>query len=343
MKNSNDQIVEVLITFSLTNELIQQLSSVSNNLHITVLPSRNHNEISDEVWRKTEVLITEKLIPPPEKTPNLRWVQFNYAGIDFASEEPLFNNQEISFTTISGAVAPQVAEFVLMAMLVLGHKVPALLHNQRFHEWPPDRLARLVPRELRNSTIGLIGYGSISREIARITQPFGVKILAIKRNVMNPEDKGYSLEGLGDVGGDLFTRLYPIQALQSMVKECDFVVNTLPKTKETSYLITDDDFSAMLPTAYFIDVSKGGILKLNSLRIALQEKKIAGAFIDVFDQEPLTKDNPLWDTPNLVISPHIAGLSMRYNDRAVKLVKENLKLYLEGIPLLNLFDRNTGY
>ena len=343
MKNENELSVEVLITFNLAPELIQQLSSVSKNLRITILPARSPNEISDEIWRKTEVLITEKILPSPEMAPNLHWIQFNYAGIDFAIDEPILNKPDIYLTTLSGAAAPQVAEFILMAMLVLGHRVPALMHNQRFHEWPPDRLARLVPRELRDSTIGLIGYGSIAREVARITQPFGVKILAIKRNVMNPKDNGYISEGLGDSGGDLFTRLYPIQALRSMVKECDFIVNTLPKTKDTSNLITDDDFSAMLPTAYFIDVSRGGIVKLNSLKTALQEKKIAGAFIDVFDQEPLTKDNPIWDTPNLVISPHIAGISMRYNDRAVQLIQENLKRYLEGISLLNLFDRNAGY
>lgn len=343
MKIENEQCVEVLITFNLAPELMQQLSSVSKNLHITILPARSSNEISDEIWRRTEVLITEKILPSPEKSPNLRWIQFNYAGIDFALDEPILNKPEIHLTTLSGAAAPQVAEFVLMAMLVLGHRVPVLLHNQRFHEWPPDRLARLVPKELRDSKIGLIGYGSIAREVARITQPFGVKILAIKRNVMNPKDNGYSSEGLGDSGGDLFTRLYPIQALRSMVKECDFIVNTLPKTKDTRNLITDDDFSAMLPTAYFIDVSRGGIVKLNSLKTALQEKKIAGAFIDVFDQEPLTKDNPIWDTPNLVISPHIAGISMQYNDRAVRLIQENLKCYLEGISLLNLFDRNAGY
>jgi len=343
MMNESEKIIEVLITFALSDELIQQLSAVSIRLHISVFPARSPSDISDEIWNRTEILITEKIIPPPEKTPNLRWIQFNYAGIDFALDEPIVQKKDIYLSTLSGAAAPQVAEFVLMAMLALCHKMPALVHNQRFHEWPPDRYARLVPKELRGSTVGLIGYGSVAREIARITQPFGVKILALKRNVMKPEDQGYVQEGIGDPKGDLFTRLYPVQAICSMLKECDFIVNTLPKTRDTLHIIAEEEFSSMKQTAYLVDVSRGGIIKLSALKAALQEKKIAGAFIDVFEQEPLLKDNPIWDTPNIVISPHIAGLSMHYNERAVKLIQENLKRYIEDSSLVNLFNWIEGY
>jgi phosphoglycerate dehydrogenase-like enzyme len=343
MKNDQEKNIEVLITFPLAEEIIQQLAATSKRLHIYCIPAHHANEISDEIWRKIEVLITEKILPPPEKAPSLRWIQFNYAGIDFVLDEPIVQIPEMLLTTLSGAAAPQVAEFVLMAMLALGHKVPSILHNQRYHEWPPDRFARLVPKELRDSTIALIGYGSIAREIARITQPFGVKILAAKRDVMKTEDTGFTQEGLGDPKGDLFTRLYPIQAIRSMLKECDFIVNTLPKTKDTENIIAEDEFLAMKPTAYLIDVSRGGIVKSLALKSALHEKKIAGAFLDVFEQEPLLKDNPLWDTPNLIISPHIAGISLRYNERALKLIQENLKRYIEDEPLLNLFNWAEGY
>jgi phosphoglycerate dehydrogenase-like enzyme len=160
---------------------------------------------------------------------------------------------------------------------------------------------------------------------------------------MKSEDTGFTQEGLGDPKGDLFTRLYPIQAIRSMLKECDFIVNTLPKTKDTENIIAEDEFLAMKPTAYLIDVSRGGIVKSLALKSALHEKKIAGAFLDVFEQEPLLKDNPLWDTPNLIISPHIAGISLRYNERALKLIQENLKRYIEDEPLLNLFNWAEGY
>jgi phosphoglycerate dehydrogenase-like enzyme len=214
---------------------------------------------------------------------------------------------------------------------------------QRNHEWPPDRNVRLAPIELRDSTIGIIGYGSIGREIARLVQPLGVKVLATKKNVLNPEDRGFTIENLGDPEGNLFTRLYPIQAIKSLVKECDFIVVTLPKTKETLNLISEPEFGAMKTGAFIIDVSSGGIIKTGALINAFKEKRIGGAVLDVFEQEPLPKDHPLWDLPNLIITPHIAGVSIRYNERAVLLIKENLDRYIKNSSLLNIFSQDLGY
>ncbi len=343
MKTDSLKKTEVLITFPLSEALIDRLKDVSPKLSITLYAAKNHKDIPAEIWQKTDVLITDQVLPNPEMVPNLRWIQFNYAGIDFLLNHPLTQNPEITLTTLSGAAAPQVAEYVLTMMLALGHKLPAMLRYQRNHEWLPDRYTRLVPVELKNKTIGLVGYGSIGREIARLVQPFGVKILASKRDVMHPEDTGYIPEGLGDPNGDLFTRLYPIQAVKSMIKECDFIVISLPKTNQTNNLIAEAEFGVMKPEAFLIDVGRGGIVNREALRNALLEKKIAGAALDVFSVEPLPKDSPLWDTPNLIISPHISGISMHYNERAVALIEKNLKNYLEGYPLLNVFNPEIGY
>ncbi len=189
----------------------------------------------------------------------------------------------------------------------------------------------------------MVGYGSIGREIARLLVPFNVKILACKKNVMETRDNGYIIEGLGDPAGYLFTRLYPYQAIKSMMKECDFVVVTVPRTKETHHLIAEEELAVLKPTSFIIDVSRGGIIKNAALKTALQEKKIAGAALDVFEQEPLPKDSSLWDTQNLIISPHIAGVSFQYNERAVDLIIENLKRYLSKKTLFNTFDPELGY
>ena len=343
MNEDTQKNLEILITFPLSEDLINKIKEVSSLINVTVLPAKSHQEIDEEVWKKTEILITERVIPPLEKVPALQWIQFNYAGIDFAVDENIVNQSGIKVTTLSGAAAPQVAEFVITMMLALSHKLPYLLKFQINHEWPPDRFVRFTPRELRYSTVGLVGYGSIGREIARLLTPFGIKILACKKNVMETQDNGYIIEGLGDPNGDLFTRLYPFQAVKSMMKECDFVVVTVPRTKETFHLIAEDEMAVLKPNAFLIDVSRGGVIKNSALKVALQEKKFAGAALDVFEQEPLPKDHPLWDTPNLIITPHIAGVSIHYNERSVNLIIENLKRYIEDNSLLNTFDQECGY
>ena len=343
MNAETNKKVEILITFPLTEELINKIKDVSPQLNITVLPAKSSHEIDEEVWKKTEILITERVIPAAEKVPALQWIQFNYAGIDFALNEEVFQKSSLKVTTLSGAAAPQVAEFALTMMLAMSHKLPSILKFQMNHEWPPDRFVRFTPKEIRSSTVGLIGYGSISREIARLLTPFGVKILACKNNVMQTQDDGYQISGLGDPNGDLFSRLYPYQAIKSMIKECDFVVVTVPRTKETFHLIAEEELAVLKATAYLVDVSRGGIVKNSALKTALQEKKLAGAVLDVFEQEPLPKDHPMWDTPNLIISPHIAGVSLHYNERSVNLIIENLKRYLNNTNLLNTFNPDVGY
>jgi phosphoglycerate dehydrogenase-like enzyme len=337
--------VEVLITVPLGEHLLGRLREVSARLHITVDPARKADDIPDEVWARTEVLYTDLVLPEPGKAPNLRWVQFHYAGIDAVVDSPLLkSNNTVVATTLSGAAASQMAEYALMMMLALGHRLPEMIGLQARAEWPRDRFERLAPRELRGSTVGIVGYGSIGRQIAHLLQSFGAFILAAKRDVMHPEDSGYRVEELGgDPDGDLFQRLYPIQALASMVKECDFVVVTIPLTPSTRNLIGGDVLGAMKPTAYLVDLSRGGIMDHSALIQALQDKRLAGAGLDVFPEEPLPSSSPLWKMPNVLISPHISGTSPQYNERAMGLFAENLSRYLTGLPLYNRYDPVKGY
>jgi len=228
-------------------------------------------------------------------------------------------------------------------MLALGHHVPEMGAFQARAAWPRDRAERFSPLELRDSTVGIVGYGSIGRELARLLLPFGTVVLATKRDVMQPTDAGYSIQGVGDVDGDLFVRLYPIQALKSMIKECDFVVVALPLTPATRGIFGADALAAMKPGAYLVDVGRGNVVDQVALVQALQEKRIAGAGLDVFGEEPLPPSSPLWKLPNVLISPHIAGISAKYLERAADLFAENLKRYASGAELLNLFNAERGY
>jgi len=337
--------IEVLITIPFTEAQLERLRAISTRVKLTMNPARRVEDIPADVWLRTEVLYTGGLLPDPSKTelPNLRWVQFHFAGIDGMLDAPLFERENIIFTNLSGAAAPQMAEYVLTMMLALGRKLPALMDFQDRAEWPKDRFERFTPRELRGSTVGIVGYGSIGRELARLLQPFGVKVLAAKKDVRQPKDTGYVSEGLGDPDGLLFHRLYPIEALKSMLKECDFVAVAVPLTGETQNLIGEEELRAMKSTAYIVDVSRGGIINPKALLSALQDNRIAGAALDVFYEEPLPSNSPFWKLKNIIITPHIAGQSAHYNERAVDLFVENLERYAEGEPLLNRFDPHKGY
>lgn len=335
--------LEVLITVPLPEDVMHQLRSLSTRMRITFHTAQSNEEISDEQWNKVEILYTDILVPDPSKTPNLRWIQYHYAGIDFIQNTPVADKKEIRITNMSGASAIQEGEYILMALLDLGHRLPELIVNRGKKEWPQDRWEKFVPRELTGSTVGLVGYGSIAREVARLLQPFGCKILAAKKDAMHPEDTGYTIEGHGDPEGNYFDRLYPIEALASMLKECDFVVVTLPLTRETFKIIGAEELKVMKPGAGLVHISRGGVVDEAALAEALQEKRIASAFVDVFAQEPLPADSPLWKIPNLVITPHVSGFSPNYKERAGALFIVNMQRYISGEPLFNLYDPSLSY
>jgi phosphoglycerate dehydrogenase-like enzyme len=323
--------------------LLNLIRGVSPRLNVSVIKARKPEDIPPEAWLRSEVLYTNWVLPAPEIAPALRWVQFHWAGIDHAVQHPLFSQPGIQLTTLSGANASQLAEYAVMMMLALGHRLPELNAAQRRSEWPQDRWDRFSPRELRHSTVGIVGYGSVGRQVARLLHEFGASVLAIKHDAMHPEDTGYTPEGMGDALGDYVRRLYPPQAICSMIKECDFVVIAVPLTPATRGLVGARELAEMKPTAYLVDLSRGGVIDHPALVAALNEQKIGGAALDVFPEEPLPPDSPLWKLPNVLLTPHVAGNTPHYDDRAVALFCENLHRYLSGLPLYNLVKPERGY
>lgn len=338
-----DSPINVLSTIPFTDQLLEIIQAVSPRLRINIRPARRPEDVEPDDWANAEVIYTDRVLPLPAQAPRLKWLQFHFAGIDFALDAPLLQKNDLLITTLSGAAAPQMAEYAVMMMLALGHHMRDILFNQEKGEWPRDRWERFSPRELRNSTVGIIGYGSIGREIARLIKPWGVTVLAVKRDLRHPGDSGYSISGLGDPNGDLFDRLYPVQALKSVMAKSDFVVMTLPLSRETQGLVGADHLAVMKSTGFLIDLGRGGVVDQSALLTALQERKFAGAALDVFSDEPLPPGSPFWRLPNVIVSPHIGGISSLYRERAATMFAENLKRYLENQPLLNLFDANRGY
>ncbi len=334
---------EILFTIPLEENEISLINKSASNLKIRVQPGRKTEDIPSEIWERAEILYTERVLPLPEQVPNLKWIQFHYAGIDFASDHPLLQKEGLIITTQSGSSASQVAEYIVMMLLTLGHRLPSMIQNQKEHAWPQKKWELYRPQELRESTVGLVGYGSIGRQVARLLKPFGVRILATKRDVLHPEDKDYSPEGIGDPNGDFFSRLYPVQAIKSMFKECDFIVVTIPLTHETRHLIGSEELASCKPGAYLINASRGEIIDEAALITALNDKKIAGAALDVFAQEPLPPEHPFWAMPNVIITPHIAGNSLLYTHRSIELFIENLNHYLAGSVLYNIYHPVQAY
>jgi phosphoglycerate dehydrogenase-like enzyme len=336
-------MTEILITIQLEDTLLKEIQQVSKELSITVHPARQGDQVPAELWEKAEILYTMYALPEEEEAPDLRWVQFYLAGIDKVIDAPILRREGLQATTNSGANASQTAEHILTMLLALGHNLPNFFSRQSNHRWMTDKAAKYQPAELKGSTIGIVGYGSVGRQVAHLVGGFGATVLATKREAKSPEDIGYTPEDSGDPEGDLFTRLYPPQAIKSMFKECDFVVVSVPLTAETRGMISTEELAALQPSAYLVDASRGGVVDHDALIEALNENRLAGAALDVFEDEPLPTDHPLWDIPNVIITPHIAGFSAQYNQRANTLFIENLKRYLAEEPLLNLIDLEKGY
>ncbi len=340
----NSPPIQVLITVPFSEELLTQLRGLSPHVNITAIQANGINDIPAATWAQTDILYTAHLLPLPEQVPALKWLQFHFAGIDRYMDEPLLKKDGLLITTLSGAAASQVAEHILTMLLALGHKLPTLMASQKKSEWPKDRFERFSPFELRGKTAGIVGYGSIGRQVARLLQPFGVTVLATKRNVMHPSDSGYIPgEEMGDPNGDFVTRLYPAEALHSMVRECHFLIITVPLTNQTNMLVGDSILQTLQPGGFLVDISRGGVVSHSALVKALQNGKLAGAALDVFPEEPLPASSPLWAMPNVIITPHISGVSPRYTERAMTLFSENLLRYLAGLTLYNLVDRQRGY
>ncbi len=333
----------ILITLPIEANHLQPLKAAAPEAEIIVHPARTAQEVPPTLWERAEILYTWSALPDPEAAPNLKWVQFHLAGIDHVADHPLIRSGKVAVTTMSGAAVPQMGEYVLMMLLALGHRLPALMDSQRRKAWPEDRWQRFMPVELNTSTVGIVGYGSLGREVARLLRAFGATVLATKRDVKHPKDHGYIPAGHGDPQGAFVRRLYPPQALRSMARECDFLVVTVPLTPETRGMVNAEVFAALKPGAFLVDISRGGVVDHEALIAALESGQLAGAALDVFPQEPLPPESPLWEMPNVILSPHIAGNTPHYHARAMKLFAANLSRYLKGQPLFNRYHPERGY
>lgn len=339
MTDVNDPI-HVIVAMDFSDALMAELRDISPRLHI----ERHFPTVPEKAWAEAEILYTLGTFPDPAQAPRLRWIQLHSAGVNHALHEPIIMAEDVEVTTSSGIHAVAMSEFCLGMMLAFNYKVPTMQELKHKGEWPKERQKIFAPLTLRGQTLGIVGYGAIGRELARAADHLGMKVLAIKRDVMHPEDfDGYAEPGTGDQAGEIPLRIYPPEAIASMASECDFLVLTVPLTVKTTHIVGEDVFKALKKTAVLINVARGPVVDEDALISALAANRLAGAALDVFEEEPLPTTSPLWNLDNVIISPHVAGNTVNYHERAAALFTANLERYLEKQSLLNRFTRQHGY
>jgi phosphoglycerate dehydrogenase-like enzyme len=255
--------------------------------------------------------------------PRLRWVQSWGAGVEWILT-PAFVASPILLTNAQGIYATPIAEHVLGFMLHFARAFDCHVRHQAEHAWQHAEV-----RELRGSTLAIIGLGGIGAEVARLAKGFGMRVIAVRRRPDRPAPDADAVRGP--------------DALPWLLGESDFVALCAALTPNTRHLIGETELRRMKPTAYLINIGRGELVDEEALIAALRDKRIAGAGLDVFAQEPLPSDSPLWDLPNLLITPHTSGNSPRSHARLMDLFCENLRRYLAGEELLNVVDKAEGY
>jgi len=330
----------VLISAPIEQEWVGRLQRVSSELTVKQVTSLS---AQDPLWQEVEVLYGFPWkLPKPEVAPRLRWIQLYSAGADRLLTNPLFQT-DITITTASGVHAINIAEYVFTMTQAWYRKLPQLLAWKQSKEWGVDKESiETAIEELHGKTIGIVGYGSIGRQIARLARTYGMRVLAMQRGA-NRKDTGFQFPDVGDPEGTLPHHYYDFAQLHTMLHECDIVVAAVPLTAETREMFNAAAFQAMKRSAFFVNIARGDVCDEPALIDALQQKQLAGAALDVFQQEPLPATSPLWDMPNVLMSPHNSGVTPHYNERAATIFAANLRRYLAGQPLYNTVDKQRGY
>jgi phosphoglycerate dehydrogenase-like enzyme len=286
------------------------------SVHIAATPSEAAGAVAD-----AEILYAWKF--PPQlyaKAGRLKWLQVMGAGVDWALVPEL--PEHVQITRAPGVFGPWMAEYVLAWCLWVTQRLKPYRDAQRQRRWDDH----VLPERLGGKTVTIVGLGDIGRDIARAARGLGMRVLGVSRRGRPVREA---------------TRMYPVAAMTRALREADFVVLLLPLTPETRGIIGADALAAMKSTAWLINIARGAVVDEGALMAALEQRRIAGAVLDVFDREPLPPSHPLWKMDNVVVTPHISGPSTA--DALTPVFNDNLARYLAGRPLRHVVDRHRGY
>ncbi|MBI3744452.1 MAG: D-2-hydroxyacid dehydrogenase [Chloroflexi bacterium] len=329
--------VNVCVTFPSSQEILDMINAVSPRVRIVDISPWLRDEATsaeakakvDVALRDVEVMFVAR-VPRDVLTraPRLKWAQYVGTGVDALWHAGLAN-APFTITNVTGTNALPIAEHCFLFMLMWAKHARQFLQLQKDHSYARDSVR---PLWLERKTLGVLGIGGIGSEVARLGKAFQMRVLATRRSATRRQS---NVDGVDVV--------YPITELRSMLGECDYVVNTLPLTKETERSMGEAEFKAMKQTAFLVNVGRGKLFDEPALVRALKDGTIAGAGLDVFATEPLPADSPLWDLPNVYMTPHVSGDLVDNRERAARLFCDNLKRFITGQPLRNVVDPKRGY
>lgn len=281
-----------------------------------------------------------------EAGPKLRWVHSGAAGVG-SSLTPTMLERDVVFTNSAGIHAPPMAETVLAMLLHFGRGLDFALDAQRRGEWTKepyyDASAPLL--ELSTATVGIIGFGGIGREVARRVASLGARVIAVKRSPAAGEVNLQPVSGGGGLGSRIEI-VWGESGLDAVYRACDFVVVAAPETAETRGMVDAGALARMKPGAVLVNVARGSLVDEAALVEALREGRIRGAGLDVFTQEPLPADSPLWSLSNVVLTPHVSAVTRGFWTRETELMVRNVRRYLTDAPpetWENVVDKGAGY
>ena len=258
---------------------------------------------------------------------NVKWVHSLATGVDKVVVKGLIESP-VPLTNARGVFKRPLAEFAVLSMLYFYKRVRRLIESQRAHHWDDFLVERF-----EDKVMGVVGYGEIGRECAMLAKGLGAKIHATRRKPELSKDD------------PVLDRIFPATGLKEMLGEVDVILAAAPLTPETRHMISEAEFEVMKPSAIVINVGRGPVIDEQALIGALQEKRIAGAALDVFETEPLRADHPFWEMENVLVSPHCTDRTRDpdWLDLTMQCFIENFRRYISGQPLLNVVDKKAGY
>jgi phosphoglycerate dehydrogenase-like enzyme len=372
--------MNLLITFPLPAPVLQHVKRLPHfkTVHYypsTFVPNSTHphhfwnhepSPIPDAVWAATDVLQTMFICPATRaQAPNLKFIQGMSAGLEHLLSAPFFSQvlQEADATTTSktgaeplimcsasGIHSTKIAEYILMQTLSMYTRLPFLLEHAKDQRWnrtayvPPGALSGAA--ELRGKTMGIIGYGCIGRETARLARAFGMEIVVATSSGKQAPGPGFVIEGTGDEEGLLPRAWYSTsdpEALKKFMEEVDVLMLSCPLTQVTRHIVSAESIRYLKSTAIVINIARGGLIDHEALIKALEEERIGAACLDVTDPEPLPDKHPLWTAKNCFVTPHIAGATEYYARRCVELLDVNMQRWKAGQKVLNPVSLSKGY
>jgi len=332
--------LHIIINAPLPSEQEKKLRALAPGMRLTMVP-HGGTAIPKEALKDAVIIYTDMANFDPADAPRLKFVQTNSAATNpFRKSKVATDSTPVA--NVTGAYTAAVAECAMALLLALTRRITLGCRFQAESRWPED-YDPWAGDDLYGRTMGIVGYGSIGRHIARLAQAFGMNVLACKRRPAQRKDDSYLLPGTGDPDGKIPKAWFGQDQIAAMFRQSDVAMIALPDVPTTQRLIGKGELAALPKHSYFVNIGRGAVVDEPALIECLQKGAIAGAGLDVFVEEPLPASSPLWKMSNVLIMPHVASWTNMQAVRAAEVLIENVRRHLNGEPLVNLIDKKLMY